>query len=355
METTTAPAILTIDLKAIADNYKRIAAMTDAAVAGVVKADGYGCGMLPVAKALYDCGCRHFFVATPEEAFALRAQDSTSQIFVLGGLYKDAEEFYAGRGIIPVLNSREQVEQWSAMAAKLDTKLPAAIQFDTGMNRLGLGINNSVNTDAIDLRLVMTHFACSDEAGHPMNERQADDFARVSRAFPNVSKSLCNSSGVFRNAAWHHDLVRPGYALYGGNPTPEKINPMRPVVTLKARILQIRTAQAGETAGYNATHVFHKETRLATVATGYADGFLRGGSNRAKLYYGHHPCPIAGRVSMDAIIVDISSVPEALREGDWLEILGPHQGVDDLARDCGTIGYEILTSLGPRYARDYLS
>lgn len=352
---TTAPAILTIDLKAIADNYRRIAGMTDAAVAGVVKADAYGCGMLPVAKALYNSGCRHFFVATPEEAFALRAQDDTSQIFVLGGLYSGAEEFYAGRGIIPVLNSREQVERWSAIAVKLATKLPAALQFDTGMNRLGLCIDDSVNTDALDLRLVMTHFACSDEAGHPMNERQADDFARVSRTFPNISKSLCNSSGVFRKAAWHYDLVRPGYALYGGNPTPEKINPMKPVVTLKARILQIRTARAGETAGYNATHVFHKETRLATVAAGYADGFLRAGSNRAVLFAGRSPCPIVGRVSMDAIIADLSAVPEALSEGDWLDILGPQQGIDDLARACATIGYEILTGFGHRYTRHYIS
>jgi alanine racemase len=351
----TAPAILTIDLKALADNYRRIAGMSRATVSGVVKADGYGCGMGAVAKTLYNAGCRHFFVATPDEAITLREQDSTSQIFVLGGLYRGAEEFYAGRGIIPVLNSKEQVQQWGDIARRLGTKLPAALQFDTGMNRLGLSLRDSIDTDCLDLRLILTHFACSDEAGHPMNDRQAADFATIAAAYPLIPKSLSNSSGVFRNSAWHYDLLRPGYALYGGNPTPEKINPMKPVVTLKARILQIRTVEAGETAGYNATHIFHRPARLATIAAGYADGIPRAGSNRAKLYAGRHACPVVGRVSMDAIIADITDCPERVEEGDWLDILGPQQGVDELARECGTIGYEILTALGARYTRQYVS
>ncbi len=350
---THAPAVLTVSLNAIEQNYKKFQSMTEAAVAGVVKADAYGTGMLQVAKTLHKAGCRHFFVATPEEAAALRMQDADSQIMVLGGLYEGAEEFYAGRGIIPVLNSKDDVKRWSDLARKLDSKLPGVLHYDTGMNRLGLGEEDMPDTGSLDLRLIMTHFACSDEQGHPMNERQAHAFERIIRAFPNVSKSLSNSSGLFRNKKWHYDLVRPGYALYGGNPTPEAKNPMRSVVSLKTRILQTRVIKTGESAGYSATHVFNKPTRIATVALGYADGFLRSASNKAKLFWGDHACPVVGRVSMDLIIVDIGHLAENPQAGEWLEVLGPHQSVDDLAKDCGTIGYEILTSLGPRYLREY--
>lgn len=348
-----APAILTIDLQALADNYKKIQKMSEAAVAGVVKADAYGCGMLPVVKALYKAGCRHFFVATPEEAFALREADKDSQIFVLGGLYEGAEDFYAGRGVIPVLNSMKEAARWSALAKHLNARLPAAFHYDTGMNRLGMGPDDMPTAENLDVRLIMSHFACSDEADHPMNERQNQAFARICSAFPNVSKSLSNSSGIFRSKKWHYDLLRPGYALYGGNPTPEKMNPMKPVVSLKARILQTRIVKPEESAGYSATHIFNKPTRIATVAAGYADGFLRSGSSRTKLYWNGQPCPVLGRVSMDTIIVDIGHLAENPQAGEWMDILGPRQSIDDLAKQCGTIGYEILTSLGHRYHREY--
>ncbi|MFA5593150.1 MAG: alanine racemase [Micavibrio sp.] len=350
-----APAILTVSLKNLVKNYTMFRAMTGAAVAGVIKADAYGTGAKQVHAALYKAGCRHFFVATPDEAIAIRDADKESQIMVLGGLYKGAEDFYAGRGIIPVINSMEEAARWKSMAHKLDTKLPAVLHYDTGMNRLGLGPDDLPDTDAFDLRLVMSHFACADEEGHPMNGRQAQAFARIARAFPNASKSLCNSSGLFRDKAWHYDLVRPGYALYGGNPVPEKENPVLPVASLKARILQTRLAAAGESAGYSATHIFNRPTQIATVAMGYADGILRSGSSRAAFFYRDRPCPVAGRVSMDLITVDLGDGPNPPREGEWLELLGPHQGVDALAKDCGTIGYEILTSLSRRAARVYES
>jgi alanine racemase len=348
-----APAVLTISLKAVAENYRLLAEMTNAAVAGVIKADGYGCGAAEIFETLLHEGCRHLFVATPDEAIALRALDDRPQIMVLGGLYEDAEDFYVGRGIIPVLNSMGEAARWAETARRLNMKLPAVLHYDTGMNRLGFGPDDLPNIEAFDLRLIMSHFAASDEKNHPMNAAQNAAFTRVAAAFPNVAKSLSNSSGIFRSKSYHHDLVRPGYALYGGNPVPEMENPMRRVVSLKVRILQTRIAHQGESAGYNATHVFKKDTRLATVALGYADGFLRGGSNRAKLYWRNIPCPIVGRVSMDSIIVDIGHLAENPQAGEWMEVLGPHQSVDDLARDCGTIGYEILTSLGARYHRVY--
>ena len=351
----TAPCVLTVDLKALTANYKLLQSMTKADVAGVIKADAYGTGAVPVFKALRKAGCGTFFVATPEEAMELRSVDDAPQIMVLGGLYEGAEDFYAARGIIPVLNSMEECERWAKTAGTFGQKLPAVFHYDTGMNRLGLGPDELPVTQAFNVRLIMSHFACSDEKGHAMNERQAALFARVAAAYPKAYKSLSNSSGIFRSKSWHYDLVRPGYALYGGNPTPETKNPMKRVVSLKTRILQTREVKRGESAGYNATHIFHRDTTTATVALGYADGFLRSASNKAKLYWGDQACPILGRVSMDLVIVDIGHLAEHPQAGEWLEVLGTHQGIDDLAADCGTIGYEILTSLGPRYSRVYES
>ncbi len=357
-----APALLRISSANLAANYKTIRGMASSSVAGVIKANGYGTGLEHALETLWTGGCRQFFVATPEEASLARSLQSSADIFVLGGFYHDAGKYYAAHNIIPVLGSLEEIERWSSLARKTGHKLSAAIHFDAGMNRLGLGkdetkklIDGKNILDGIDLKLVMSHFACSDEKDHEMNQRQADIFAKITDAFPHTPKSLCNSSGIFRSKDWHHDLLRPGVALYGGNPTPETKNPMLPVVSLDVRILQTRNVKKGESAGYGATHTFASDTRTATVALGYADGIPRGGSNSAKLFWNGQPCSVAGRISMDLTIVDIGGVsgppPQA---GDLLEILGPHQSVDDLAAACGTIGYEILTSLGKRYERVYL-
>lgn len=355
-----APSRITVHSAALAENYRLFQSMSDSDVAGVIKADGYGTGSLQAYKTLHDAGAREFFVATPDEGITLNAS-ADSSIYILGGVYNGAEKDYAAANIIPVLNSLDQIERWSAHARKSERRLPAIVHFDTAMNRLGLErldlpklIGRPELLEALDVRAVMTHFACSDEKDHPMNKVQADWFAVIARHFPHTRKSLCNSSGVFRDENWHYDLLRPGYALYGGNPTPETANPMRSVVDLSVRILQTRMAKKGESAGYGASRVFEKDTKLATVSFGYADGLIRSGSNRAKFFWNGQPCPIAGRVSMDLIIVDISGVngpgPEP---GDWLEVLGPHQSVDQLAEDCGTIGYEILTSLSRRAHRNY--
>ncbi len=225
------------------------------------------------------------------------------------------------------------------------------------MNRLGIRNEDieTLNLNGLDVEIVMSHFACSDEKDHPMSETQAKRFAMIAERFPKARKSLCNSSGIFRNKDWHYDLLRPGFALYGGNPTPETKNPMKSVVTLEARVLQIHAAKKGETAGYNATHTFENDTQCAVLALGYADGIFRSASNKAKLYWNGVACPIVGRVSMDLIIVDIGHLQNPPAVNNMMEVLGPHQGIDDLASDSRTIGYEILTSLGKRYHRIYES
>lgn len=360
---TTAPARLSVSLSALAENYRLLKSMGGQSLAPVLKANGYGTGAVQAFTTLRVQGAQQVFVATPDEAIELRALDSAADIFILGGFYKGADQDYLAQRLYPVLNSPEEINRYAALAAKRNLTLPAALHVDTGMNRLGLSADESARLiedrsplTGIELQLVMSHFACSDEAGHPMNETQAAVFGRIAQAFPDIPKSLCNSSGIFRDKNWHYDILRPGFALFGGNPTPEVTNPMRRVVDLSVRILQTRCVKAGESAGYSATHRFQNDTLLATVALGYADGFHRAGSSRAKLFWNGHACPIVGRVSMDLIIVDLGGLPDHTpkpQAGDWLEVLGAHQSVDDLAADLGTIGYEVLTSLGRRYERIY--
>ena len=354
--------ILTVDLKALAANYRLFKNMGSAQVAGVVKADGYGLGAAAVVTALLKEGCTQFFIATPDEGAAIRAFAEDAQIAILGGLYRGGEEFYLENHLIPVINSPEQMERWRVFSAASDFALPYWLHVDTGMNRLGFSADETATfitdpdqADPLHMIGLMTHFACSDDKDHGLNKKQADAFAQIAHHFPDAQKSLCNSSGAFRDKAWHHDLLRPGYALYGGNPTPETTNPMQAVVTLETPVLQTRRVKKGESIGYSATHIFGADDETVTVALGYADGFLRAGSSKAKLYYKGQPCPVLGRVSMDLISVGIGHLADKPQAGDMLEVLGPHQGVDALAADLGTIGYEILTSLGPRYARTYLS
>lgn len=349
-----APAVLTIDLGALAANYRLFKSMTTAEVAGVIKANGYGLGATEVFKTLRGEGCRRFFVATPDEAIALPAA-SEDHVYVLGGLYHGVEEMYRDKNIIPVLNSADDIRRWSAFAQKRGEKLPAILHIDTGMNRLGAPADIDPEAcAAFDLHFVMSHFSSSDEKDHAANDRQAESFAAVAARFPHAKKSLANSSGLFRKSAWHYDLIRPGYALYGGNPLPETVNPVKAVVDLKIRVLQTRTIKKGEHAGYNETYRFDKDTTCATVATGYADGFPRSLSNKGVLYWNGQPCPIRGRVSMDLTIIETGHLPNPPKQGDWVEVLGPHQDVDTLAAAADTIGYNILTALGPRYHRIYV-
>lgn len=356
-------AVLTVDLRAVAANYGllRSRLRPGCAAAAMIKADGYGLGAAQVRAALYAEGCRDFFVATPEEAFALPAGGADETIAVLNGFPSGAEDDGAASGFVPVLNGLDDIARWRAAAARRGSRLPAMIHFDTGMNRLGLGPDETVrlleDPDAllagIEVRAVMSHFACADEKDHPLTRRQYERFCAIAARFPQARASLANSSGIFRDEAYHFDLVRPGMALYGLNPLPEQDNPMTPAVTAQARILQVRTAGKGESTGYGGSYRFEKDTLLATVALGYADGFLRSLGNHGALYYRGRPCPIRGRVSMDLTIVETGHLPVPPRAGEMMEIVGPHQSADALADSAGTIGYEILTGLGRRYHRVY--
>ena len=359
-----ANGILTINLEKLAANYRvfQNKVGTNCDVAGVIKADAYGLGLKQVSDQLKKLGCPLFLVATLDEALELREYDSDTPIAVLGGLMNKTESTYVEHHITPILNTPIDIKNWNDYAAQQHKNLKAILHCDTAMNRLGLStqetkdfVQNRDLFNNIDITMVMSHFACADELDHPLTTQQAERFDTVAQSFPNAQKSLANSSGLFRNPQYHYDMVRPGYSLYGGNPTPETTNPMQNVVTLHSRILQIRECKKGQSIGYGATHEFNKDTRTATLALGYADGFLRSNSAKAVVYYEGQPCPVLGRVSMDLVSIDISHIKEKQpQQGEAIEILGDHQTVDDLANSAGTIGYEILTSLGKRYKRRYI-
>ncbi len=361
--TDTAPGILTIDLGALVANYRALQQRAaPARVAGVVKADAYGLGARRVAPALHAAGCRDFFVVQLSEALALKpVLGAEARLYVLSGLQPGAERACAEAGIVPVLNSLDQIDNWSRLARAQSAELPALLQFDTGMSRFGLSPDEAEALAADPARLtgvrvlyLMSHLACADEPGHAQNADQLAAMRRVARAFPGVALSFANSGGIFLGSDYHGALARPGIALYGGAPTGGTANPMTPVVRLDVRVIQTRTVPAGARVGYGATHVTARETRLATIAAGYADGLPRSLSDRGAAYVGDVRLPIAGRVSMDSLTLDVTALPPgALRGGSLVELIGPHQTLEALAADAGTISYEILTGLGTRYHRVY--
>ncbi|WP_246750174.1 alanine racemase [Mesorhizobium caraganae] len=358
-----ATGYLTIDLSAVCRNYEKLAWMlTPARAAAVVKADAYGLGAKPVSKALYGKGCRRFFVAQFAEAVKLRPTlPRDAQIFVLNGLQPGNEIPCAESGIVPVLNSLEQWRQWSEAARRLRRTLPAVLQFDTGMSRLGFPPEErSALADAlsegsnVEISFIMSHLASADDADCKLNHQQLAQMNRIADEFAGFDISFANSGGVFLGDAYHGVLARTGIALYGGAPTAEEPNPMEPVVRIDVAVVQTRIVPAGTRVGYGGAHVTRQETRLATIAAGYADGLPRSLSDRGAVYYEGARLPIVGRVSMDSMTVDITALPEdALTLGSLVEVLGPHQTLEDLARDAGTISYEILTGLGDRYLRQY--
>lgn len=354
---------LTIDLAALCRNYDKLSTVVaPAKTAAVVKADSYGLGANQVSKALYARGCRHFFVAHFIEALRLRPQlPGDATIFVLNGLLPGNETACADGGIVPVINSLDQLQQWSETARSLQRRLPAVLQFDTGMSRLGIPPEdrNAVAaylqaSDDIDILFIMSHLASADEVAGRQNAEQLAEMRRAAAEFPQYDVSFANSGGIFLGGDFHGVLARPGIALYGGAPTSGVANPMEAVVRLDVAVVQIRTVPEGARVGYGGVHVTKGQTRLATIAAGYADGLPRSLSDRGAVYYDGVRLPIVGRVSMDSTTIDIGALPEGtLSFGSMVEVLGDHQTLDDLARDAGLISYEILTSLGHRFHRQY--
>ena len=409
-------ATLTIDLKALVANWGQLSGIAaPAECAAAVKADAYGLGVAKVAPALARAGCRTFFVAHASEGRQLRevlGEDRTGfKIYVLNGLPGGHGGELAQHGLRPVLNSLEEIKAWRACSDSLGAGLPAALHVDTGMHRLGLPPgqlaaarsmiaekpyladdpeprfgtvvplavatrpatkvaaqrkmapgNPQPMPPGVYIDLVMSHFVSSERADDPLNWRQMSAFRKIAQEFPGIPASLANSSGIFLPQHPLHDIVRPGYAMYGGNPTPGKPNPMQPVVRLQAAVIQLRDIKAGESAGYNSLWTARRDSRLATIGIGYADGFPRNAGNidgratpGAEAIVAGRRCPFVGRTSMDLAILDVTEVPEAATGGRMIaEVLGRDITVDDLAARSGAIGYEILTGLGRRFHRDYV-
>ena len=359
-----AGAVLTVDLDAIAANYRLLVSRAaGAVVAGVMKADAYGLGMDRVAPALVRAGCRVFFTAHLDEGVRLRGiVPADCTIHVLHGPPPGTAADFVAHRLIPVLNDPGQVREWSALCARLGRRLAAAVQVDSGMSRMGLSPADLAALGdprdwlaPFDPVLLMSHLACADVPDHPMNARQRERFDAIRAAFPSIRASLANSSAVFLGAHFHYDLVRPGAALYGINPQPGRANPLRQAVSLEARIVQVRTIGAGDAVGYGARYVADGPRRIATIGVGYADGWLRALSGRGFAYVDGVRVPIAGTVSMDSITLDVTGIPDArLAPGMTVELLGPNQHVDAVAAEAGTIGYEVLTRLGGRFERTYV-
>lgn len=358
-------AILDVDLDAIVANWRLLSATAGGVpAAAVVKADAYGLGAAPVAAALARAGCAHFFVAHLEEAIALRAAVPGATVYVLHGLARGAEAAMRAHDLTPVLSTLDQIAAWHDEAERVGERLPAALHLDTGMTRLGLS-EAEVETLAaeparlagLDLNLVLSHLASAEEPENPSNERQRALFERLRARLPKAPASFANSSGVFLGAPWHFDLLRPGAALYGVAPRADAPNPLMPVVRLSARVLRLADLPAGVPVGYGGRFVTSRPTRIATVSVGYADGFLRALAGKANAGFAGVKLPIVGAISMDMITVDVSALADgALREGDFVDVIGGHaDDIDRLARAAGTIGYEILTSLGARYQRRWIS
>jgi len=362
---------LVIDLDALAHNYRLLKELAEPAeVAGVVKADAYGLGIEPVARTLWEEGCRRFFVALPAEGVVLRQILPEAEICVFNGLFgAEAAAVYVAHHLIPVLNSPSDVSTWEAYGWDGEVSRPCVLHVETGINRLGLTAENARQvaeenalTSALTPLIVMTHLACGDVPGHPMVQQQLARFKELTKLFPEAEASIANSAGVFLGGEFLCDVVRPGIALYGGTPIDGMTSPLRPVVTAYSRIAQIKHVAAGETVGYGATPVY-RDTIIAVGSTGYADGYHRAITTRAKqpenpqpfAFINGHRVPVIGRISMDLTLFDVTDLgPDAVACGDMVELFGPNIPVDELAQVCGTISYELLTSLGRRYYREYV-
>jgi alanine racemase len=358
--------VLTVDLDALVANWRKLEkTAVPAECSAVIKANAYGCGIEPVARALAKAGCKTFFVATPDDAAAARAAVPSAVLYVLNGFVQNTGDAYAKIDARPVIGDLNELAEWDVFCRRTQWAGGVAIHVDTGMQRLGLtvaeaqGLIPRINAGDHGISLVMSHLACAESLNHPMNAKQLATFREIASAFAGVPASLSNSSGIFLGLPFHFDMVRPGAALYGVNPTPEADNPMRPVVDLKARIVQIRNVERGETVGYGGIWTARRPTRLAIVSAGYADGYFRAASSNdgtrgAEVIAAGKRCPVAGRISMDLMAVDITDLEKnAVRRGHMVTLIGEGITVDELAHHFGTIGYEVLSSLGPRYARIY--
>lgn len=355
-------ARLTIDVAAVRANYRRARALAGAAACGAaVKADAYGLGAATIVPALAAEGCRAFFVATLDEALDVRRLAPDAEVFLLTGLPRGTAREVLAERITPVLNTVEEALDWRMASEHAPEAAGAALQLDTGMTRAGLGADDLERLRASDVlrppfrtTLVLTHFASADDPADPSALEQARCFRTLCSGLPPARTSLANSAALLRGAPLVGDLARPGVFLYGGRPSPVLEAP-RPVVCLQGRILQVRRLERDARVGYGATASCARGRRLATVGVGYADGYPRALGNRGVAALGEWRLPVVGRVSMDMINVDVTDAPESVAcAGAWVDLIGGRAPLDDVAAAAETIGYELLTRLARRAAREYL-
>lgn len=354
--------VIDIDLAALSRNYRALAATAEPAIcAAAVKANAYGLGVEYVAPRLWEENCRDFFVATLDEGIELRALLRKANVYVLNGLLEGQEQEFDDNKLLPVLNDLAQIEYWRHYCRAKEKALPCLIQFDTGMNRLGLGMTEADKLgerpdllSGITVRGIMSHLACASDPTHPLNERQRLALEKIREAFPGTPASLANSAGVLLGQPYHQDMVRVGIGVYGGELQGGDSLQIEPVVRVRSRILQERWVEPGASVGYNATYTVQARTRLITVSAGYADGVSTGLSNRGFVAIDGFRAHVVGRVSMDLITVDVTGVAEEkTKPGALVDLIGPGLSLDDAAASAGLIPYELLTSLSPRFERHY--
>ena len=357
-------SFLEINIDSIIHNYQLINnKVGNTECAAVLKADAYGMGASVIAKALDKAGCSTFFVATIDEGIELRAcfSKDENQIAVLSGLLEGSEDIFYSNKLTPVLNDTEQTKKWAIYNKQKKISAPSILHIDTGMNRLGLTINelydiikNPTELKELHVEWIMSHLACGDQPRDIMNEKQLSVFLNAKKEFPNVKASLANSAGVFLGQSYHLDMVRPGIALYGSGSGSIPSKPLKQVIKLYSRILQIRTLSTGASVGYGASYRVSEATRVATVGLGYADGYLRSLSNCSWVFFNGLRLPVIGRISMDYITIDITQIAsEKIQTGDFIEIIGDKFTLDDLATVANTVPHELLTRLGTRHHRIY--
>jgi alanine racemase len=364
--------VIAIDLAALQRNYRRLAERARSAVcAASLKANAYGIGLAEAARALHAAGCRVFLVAYPDEGRALRAalgpqENREADLYVLGGLMAGQSAFYDRHRLRPVLAGPAELAEWTAYCRDQKRRLPAAIHIETGMNRLAFTENQLADLVAdpspckhFKLALVLSHLACAEEEGSELNAIQRQRFDDLRARLPDAPASLANSAGILLGGSYHYDLVRPGIALYGGNPQPHHKNPCEPVVRFLAKVLQVRDVSHGARVGYGGSWTARRASRIAVLGAGYADGYPRSLANPpdgtpARIRIGEHFAPLIGRVSMDMITVDVTELPPgAVERGDAAELMGDHVTVDEVAQKADTNSFEILTRLGTRCPRLY--
>jgi alanine racemase len=366
-------ARLIIDLDALADNWRTMGEYSSPArCAAVVKADGYGLGIEQVTATLYGAGCRDFFVATAREGVVVRQHAADARIYVMNCILPGIEAACRAADLVPVLASMEHVAIWTQSCIE-NGEHPCALQVDTGMHRLGISVgeaellaNDVTRPAGFSPVHIMSHLACSDEPDHPLNLEQRDRFGDLMAAFGGIEASLSNSAGILLGSGYRFDVTRPGIALYGGKASAKHDDRIKPVVTAQTRIITIRHARAGDTVGYGAAATLHRDSRLAVCSVGYGDGYMRavsgagtpsrdGGTKGACGFAGGHYLPVVGRITMDLTVFDITDLPDgSMRPGNFIELFGHDVLLDDVAATGGTIGYELLTSLGTRYRRHYV-